>query len=185
MAQIRRPLARPALAALLVGTLALTGCGLLTKKPTGTPTAAPTTQAAPADTPSAEPSASSDTPLDPCTLITDNDVSVSSGKPVAKHFPANNGPIVSCEWTLDPAFLIVRVTLAPTTKEAFDSAQKLDSSAKPISGLGDAAYLGGDVDLRVLKGTYLLTIKYSETSKPDLQLSVEKSVANKVLPKLP
>ncbi|WP_163508811.1 DUF3558 family protein [Fodinicola acaciae] len=167
---------------LLVGAaaVALAGCGLLQPKPPleAVPQPAKTGPA------SAQSSASQAAPVDPCALVTDNDVSVAVGKPVSKHFPANDGDIVSCEWTLDPAFLVVRVTLAHTTKEAFASAQKLDSSAKPVDGLGDGSYYGGDGDLRVLHGTYLVTVKYSETAHPQIQLAGEKAVAAKVLPKL-
>jgi hypothetical protein len=161
--------------------IALGGCGLLQPKPPLEAVTPPPATTGPA---TAESSASASSAADPCTLITDNDVSTAVGKPVSKHFPANNGDIVSCEWTLDPAFLIVRVTLAHTTKEAFASAQKLDSSAKTVDGLGDGSYFGGDGDLRVLAGDRLLTIKYSETAHPEIQLAGEKAVAAKVLPKL-
>ncbi|WP_163570476.1 DUF3558 family protein [Fodinicola feengrottensis] len=169
---------------LLTGALALTGCGLLTKKTTA-PAAPPVVAAASPSASASSDSGSAETSVpDPCTLITDNDVSVAVGKPVAKHFPGTNGPILSCEWTLDPAFLVVRITLTRTTREAFDSAQKLDPPSKPVTDVGDAAYVGGDQDLRVLKGTFLMTLKYSDTAHPESQLAANKTVAAKVLPKL-
>jgi hypothetical protein len=182
----RRSLALPAAAALLACALALTGCGLLTKKPATTP-APPATSAAAAPTDSPSPdssgSAEADAVPDPCTLLTDNDISVAVGQPIAKHTPSANGAIMKCNYTAEPGW--VDIILARTTKEAFDSAEKIDSGSKAVDGVGDGGYSGTDTDLRVLHGTYLITIKFVGAASPRAQLTAQKAITAKLLAKLP
>jgi hypothetical protein len=172
------------IAAVSVG-LTLGGCGLLQKKDAnaGSGQSTPVVSTGTPQVPDSAPAtpAPSDTAAipDPCTLLTDADVSAISGSQISGHNNHASNAIPECSWDSDRGWL--RLMLSSTTKDAFHGASTSDSDSKPVAGFGDEAFVK-DSDMSFRHDTLWVKISWvGFTGSADARLAAEKKVAAKIL----
>jgi len=182
----------PALAAVVLGALALTGCA----QDSGTTTAAKPSAAAPAaSTPvkastsakasakastSAKASAKPGTLPNICMLLTKADVTGLTGEQVTlMSDEGGSSPGARyCQWQLSQGQLTVSVNLE--TRAGFDTRNK---ESKSVAGIGEAAYtLAGH--LYVFEDGKDIDVYVSSEGSDTANLNVARQTAVKVLPRL-
>jgi hypothetical protein len=153
-----------------------------------------TVQEAPADsTPAAPAPATSD--LDACALVTKADAEEALGEPVNKIDPERAPAWPQCDYVpVDAAHRAAAKHLQIQAgikggRSQFDFDKKAFVDAKPVEGLGDAAFYSdpaGRTELSVVKGSqyFMIGVGLGEAGKEAAQLSAAKKLAAKVLERL-
>ena len=180
----------PALAAVVLGALALTGCAqdsgtTTTAQPSaGSPAASASTSkkasAKASASTAATSSARSGALPNICTLLTKADVTGLTGEQVTlMSDEGGNSPGARyCQWQLSQGQLTVTVNLE--TRAGFDTRNK---ESKPVAGIGETAYtLAGH--LYVFEDGRDVDVYVSSESSDPANLAVARQTAVKVLPRL-
>jgi uncharacterized protein DUF3558 len=170
--------------AVLLAATVLAGCGgKESKPPSPAPAPSPSAQARPL--PMAAPSSA--VSLDPCQLLTRQEVETALRTPVGEGVPQKMTQAASCRWAapsgLESANLSVTVyDAAPQARAAFQMAVKTNGY-RPIRGLGQGAYTSPMYDLTVLIGPYELAVDVNIMQ--DDQVPVARRLAQQALARLP
>lgn len=164
-----------------VATFSLTGCGVLASASGSTPAPTPTaTTKATSDSGLGDSAKDSGDLPDPCTLLSDEQVTSLTGREVSQRDEdgAKDGDATRyCQWQQPSGQL--DVFLSRTTESDF---QTTLPDAEPVDGIGDKAYsLSGH--LFVLYGTVQLDV-YSRGDSDAENLAKEKKVVEALLPKI-
>ena len=169
------------LAAVIVTLAALSGCGALSGSGSGDADRAGATES-PRPAPSPTPTSVQDTGdiPDPCTLLTDADVTTLTGREVSTtdEDGAAPGAITRyCQWQQPSGQLAVFLTR--TTEAAFETTT---TNGERVDGVGDdAVALSGH--LFVLHGTVQIDV-YARGDSDAKNLEVAKKVARALMPKI-
>jgi hypothetical protein len=176
----RQRTARAAAAAAFaaIGVLVLTGCGAGPTTPAeastaATPAAANAAAAAPTPTDAGLP--------DPCTLLSNPDVTALTGRAVTqvdRDGLAATAASRHCQWQLDSGDLAVFLSTTTTAEFAVR-----DPAAVDVSGVGDEAYTSSG-HLLVRSGRFQLDVYATGASDDAGNQAVARATAQKLLPKL-
>lgn len=185
--------------------LGLVGCGNHREaaQPVRTETAAPKASAGVPATVSETPSPSSDR-FDPCSLLTQAEVEAAVGKRMLAPVREAMANLATCSFG-DPeapkvagrSLSALRLTVFSGTegfagggpegqvREAFELARSNSSAPEPVEGLGKEAFWTESLhELSVLQGQYLVEVEV-DLETPRTRLEVAKSLATRVLGRLP
>jgi hypothetical protein len=168
-------------AALLTGSLTLSGCGVLGSTTSDSPTAAgPAATATSASAAASKKAGGAGTLPDICTLLTKADVTGLTGQKVTlmSNEGGNTAGARYCQWQLTNGQLTVTVDVE--TRQQFDVQNK---EAKQVDGIGETAYsLAGH--LYVYAAGKAVDVYATSAGTDAGNLKVEQRAAAAVLPKL-
>ncbi|MCI0390787.1 MAG: DUF3558 domain-containing protein [Acidobacteria bacterium] len=99
--------------------------------------------------------------LDPCSLLTREEVTTVLGQPVTEA-KLQSFPRPNCEYTIGEGSLTVFLFTDPSAKVGFEAGKKMqDVHTEPVSGVGDQAYWSPSIKtLNVLKGNIYFTVQF-------------------------
>ena len=167
------------LAALAATCLALTGCGSMNYEKPGEATPAPTTEPT-ATSGFGESVRDAGAIPDPCTLLSDEQVTSLTGREVTRIDEDGEQPGTAtrfCQWQQSGGQLAL--FLSRTTESDF---QTTIADAKPVDGVGEDAFeLAGH--LYVLYGTVSIDV-YSRGDSDKENLAEAKDIAKEVIPQI-
>jgi len=130
------------------------------------------------------PTAAQQSAIDTCALATAAELQAITHQPVQGPKPQAAG---ICAWQIAGRFAIT-IQYNETGRAGFDNAKSLTSGAKPVAGIGDAAFVfvsvaGFDV-VHVVKRDRYLTITYQGGANAADRLQATEAIAAKVADKL-
>lgn len=170
--------------ALVLAVAMLVGCGG-GESPPPTPAPAPSPSAPARAMPMAPPSSA--VSLDPCQLLTGQEVEAALRTPVGEGTPQKMPHVASCRWTarsgVESASVSVTVhEAAPQARAAFEAAVKANRY-RSVPGVGQGAYTSPMYDLTVLTGRYELGVDVNIME--DDQTPVARRLAERAVARLP
>ena|SRR5215813_8444155 len=122
--------------------------------------------------------------LDPCSLLTRDEVGAVLGQPVTnaklQRFPRPN-----CSYILGDGSLTVFVFTDLSARGGFEAGKRMqDSHTEPVAGVGDQAYWSpGIKTLNILKGNIYFTVQFYGI--PSGSLETMKALAQRAADRLP
>jgi hypothetical protein len=152
-------------------------------------TAAACPTAAPAATASSSPSfppLQTEAVVDPCQLVTQQEVDAVAGTPLAAGQPAGN-PVESCTWTGAPTGPLgqVEVFVGDGAKKFLDiDRDVLGHSFTSVAGLGDEAYAEDDA-IFVRKGVIWVALRLTRLNDSRANDAPLKELASRIVTRLP
>jgi Protein of unknown function (DUF3558) len=169
---------RRAMLAITAGAL-VAGCSAAPTTLPGTPDAAATSAAAATTGSAAATTAGTDGKLDPCSMLTSDQVTAALSQPPAAGKPEPDFDAPECEW--DPASGDngnVTLDIGPWIGNPGVKPVRLGS---PVAGIGDEAYNGGYTGLYVRKGSQGFRIWVFNVHTQSSRLDLERQLAGILL----
>jgi len=130
------------------------------------------------------PAAAQQSPIDPCALVATADLQAITHQKVVGPKPQGVG---ICAWQIAGGFAL-SIQLNETGQAGFANAQSRTQGAKPVSGIGDAAFVfvsaAGFDAVHLVKHDHYVVITYQGGSSAADRLQATEAIANKVSSKL-
>jgi hypothetical protein len=130
------------------------------------------------------PAAAQQSPIDPCALVATADLQAITHQKVVGPKPQGVG---ICAWQIAGGFAL-SIQLNETGQAGFANAQSRTQGAKPVSGIGDAAFVfvsaAGFDAVHLVKHDHYVVITYQGGSNAADRLQATEAIAGKAAGKL-
>ena len=122
--------------------------------------------------------------VDPCALVATADIAAITGQTVDGPKPQGSG---ICGWQIAGRFALT-IQYNETGQAGFNNAKSLTQGVKPVSGIGDAAFVfvsaAGFDAVHVVKHDHYFVITYQRSSNAAERLQTTEAIAGKAAGKL-